>query len=64
MLVRKLQLVQNKVVKVTSGTFHTAPRKALHQLLNIFPMNLRLTMLTQNMALHLYKLPRDSQLLI
>jgi hypothetical protein len=63
-LVRKLQIVQNEAVKVTSGAFRTTAREPLHQLLNIFPMDLRLTMLTQNTALCLYKLPRDSQLLI
>jgi hypothetical protein len=52
------------VVKVISGAFHMTPREPLHQLLNIFPMDLRLNMLTKNTALWLYKLPRDSQLLI
>lgn len=63
-LVRKLQTVQNHAVKVISGSFRTAPREPLHQLLNIFPMDLRLKMLTQNTALRLYRLPKDSQLLI
>jgi Reverse transcriptase (RNA-dependent DNA polymerase)/Endonuclease-reverse transcriptase len=63
-LVKKLQLVQNDAVKVISGTFRTTPREPLHQLLNIFPMDLRLSLHTQNTALRLYKLPRDSQLLI
>ena len=47
MLVKKLQIVQNDVVKVMSGTFCTTPREPLHQLLNILPMDLRLTTVGQ-----------------
>jgi hypothetical protein len=62
-LVQKLQTVQNEAVKVISGSFRTAPREPLHQLLSILPMDLRLTMLTQNSALRLYKVSKESQLL-
>jgi hypothetical protein len=62
-LVRKLQVVQNEVVRIMSGTFRTTPREPLHQLLAVLPMDLCLGMLTQNMALRLYKVPKDSQLL-
>ena len=62
-LVKKLQTVQNDAVKLISGTFHTTPREPLHQLLNILPMDLRLTMIVQNSALRLYRAPQESQLL-
>jgi len=62
-LVNKLQTIQNEAIKVISGTFCTTPCKALHQLLSILPMDLRLTMLTQNTALQLYKVLKESQLL-
>jgi len=62
-LVKKLQLVQNKAVKVIAGAFCTAPQEALHQLLTILPIDLRLRMLTQNTTLCLYKVSRESQLL-
>jgi hypothetical protein len=62
-LVKKLQIVQNNAVKLISGTFHTTPREPLHQLLNVLPMDLRLTMLVQNTALRLYRAPKGSQLL-
>jgi hypothetical protein len=63
-LVKKLQIVQNDAIKIISGSFRTAPRDALHQLLTILPMNLQLKLLLQNTALWLYKVPKDSQLLI
>jgi hypothetical protein len=63
-LVRKLQVVQNEAVKVISGAFRTTPRDPLHQLLNIFPINLCLRMLTDNSATRLYRLQRSSQVLI
>ena len=62
-LVKKLQTVQNEVVRIILGTFHTTPREPLHQLLTIFPIEVRLNMLLQNSALHLYKVPQESQLL-
>jgi hypothetical protein len=62
-LVKKLQTVQNDAVRLISGTFRTTPRDPLHQLLNILPMNLRLTMIVQNSALRLYRVPKESQLL-
>ena len=62
-LVKKLQIVQNKAVKIISGTFCTTPHKPLHQLLSILPIDLQLTKLTQNMALRLYQVLSESQLL-
>ena len=40
-----------------------APHEPLHQLLSILPMDLRLTMLTQNTVIRLYKVTKESQLL-
>jgi hypothetical protein len=60
-LVRKLQTVQNEAVRIISGSFKTAPREPLHQLLSILPIDLRLDMLTKTYALRLYRLPRASQ---
>ena len=62
-LVKKLQTVQNDAVKIMSGSFRTAPREALHHLLTVFPMDLRLNMIVKNTALRLYRAPKDSQLL-
>lgn len=63
-LVKKLQTVQNDAIRIISGTFRTTPREPLHQLLTILPMDLRLSMLVQNTALRLYKVPKESQLLV
>ncbi len=63
-LVKKLQVIQNEVVRLISGTFWTTPQYPLHQLLNILPMNLCLNMLLKKTALRLYKAPRGSQLLV
>ena len=62
-LVKKMQTVQNDAVKIMLGSFRTAPREALHHLLTVFPMDLRLNMIIKNTALHLYRAPKDSQLL-
>ncbi len=62
-LVNKLQLVQNKAVKIISGSFRTAPREPLHHLLNIPPMSIRLNTLTASSALRLLRVPRASQTL-
>jgi hypothetical protein len=62
-LVKKLQTVQNEAVRVIAGAFRTTPCEPLHQLLTILPMDIRLEMLTQNTALRLYRVSRDSQLL-
>ena len=51
------------MIKLILGTFHTTPRKPLHQLLNILSMELRLNMIVQNLALRLYWIPKESQLL-
>jgi hypothetical protein len=62
-LVKKLQVAQNEAVKIISGAFRTTPREPLHQLLNIFPIDLRLRMLTDNSATRLYRLQKSSQVL-
>ena len=41
-LVKKLQTMQNEAIRIISGTFRTTPRDLLHQLLNIFPIDLHL----------------------
>ena len=63
-LVKKLQVVQNEAIRIISGAFRTTPRDPLHQLLNIFPINLRLHMITDNSAMRLYRLQKSSQVLI
>jgi hypothetical protein len=63
-LIRKLQVVQNKAIKIISGAFRTTPREMLHHLLNIFPNDLHLRMLTDNSATCLYRLQRSSQVLV
>ena len=62
-LINMLQRVQNAMVKVVAGSFHTAPREALLQLTRMLPMRLHVEKLTLTSALRLYRLPRDSQLL-
>jgi hypothetical protein len=62
-LVKKLQTVQNEAVRVIAGAFRTTPCEPLHQLPTILPMDIRLEILTQNTALRLYRVSRDSQLL-
>ena len=62
-LIKKLQVVQNEGVKIIAGAFRTAPRDALHEHLRIFPMHIRINMLTKTSALRLYRLPNQSQLL-
>jgi hypothetical protein len=37
-LVKMLQQVQNKMVKVVTGSFHTAPRETLLQITHMLPM--------------------------
>ena len=62
-LINMLQRVQNDMVKVVAGSFHTAPREALLQLTRMLPMRLHVEKLTLTLALRLYRLPQDSQLL-
>ena len=62
-LVKKLQTVQNKAVRIMTGTFHMTLQDPLHQLMTIYPMKIRLNLLVQNTALHLYRALRGSQLL-
>jgi hypothetical protein len=58
-----LQRVQNDMVKVVSGSFHTAPREVLLQLTRMLPMRHFVEKLTYTSALCLYRLPWASQLL-
>jgi hypothetical protein len=62
-LITMLQRVQNDMVKVVSGSFHTAPCEALLQLTRMLPMRHFVEKLTYTLALCLYRLPRASQLL-
>jgi hypothetical protein len=62
-LVKNLQQVQNKMVKVVTGSFHTAPREMLLQITCMLPMHHFLEKLTYTSALRLYRLPSKSQLL-
>jgi hypothetical protein len=62
-LVKMLQQVQNEMVKVVTGAFHTVPREALLQITRMLPMCHFLEKLTYTSALRLYRLPRNSQIL-
>jgi hypothetical protein len=62
-LIAMLQRVQNEMVKVVAGAFHTAPREALLELTRMLPMRHFVEKLTYTSALRLYRLPRASQLL-
>jgi hypothetical protein len=62
-LIAMLQRVQNDMVKVVAGSFHTAPREALLQLTRMLPMQHFVEKLTYTSALRLYRLPCASQLL-
>jgi hypothetical protein len=62
-LVNMLQQVQNKMVKIVTGSFHTAPRETLLQITCMLPMCHFLEKLTYTSALRLYRLPNESQLL-
>jgi hypothetical protein len=62
-LVKSLQQVQNEMVKVVTGSFHTAPRETLLQITRMLPMCHFLKKLTYTSTLRLYRLPCQSQLL-
>jgi hypothetical protein len=62
-LITMLQRVQNDMVKVVTGSFHTASREALLQLTWMLPMRHFVEKLTYTSALRLYRLPWASQLL-
>jgi hypothetical protein len=62
-LIAMLQRVQNDMVKVVAGSFHTAPCEALLQLTRMLPMRHFVEKLTYTSALRLYRLPWASQLL-
>jgi hypothetical protein len=62
-LMKKVQLVFNEGVKVTSGAFHTALREPLHEILRVLPARHFLEKMIHTSALRLYWVPRGSQLL-
>jgi hypothetical protein len=62
-LIAMLQCVQNDMVKVVAGSFHTAPHEVLLQLTRMLPMRHFVEKLTYTSALRLYRLPWASQLL-
>jgi hypothetical protein len=62
-LITMLQRVQNDMVKVVAGSFHTAPCEALLELTRMLPMQHFIEKLTYTSALRLYRLPQASQLL-
>jgi hypothetical protein len=62
-LITMLQRVQNDMVKVVAGSFHTAPCEALLQLTRMLPMQHFVEKLMYTSALWLYRLPWASQLL-
>jgi hypothetical protein len=62
-LINMLQKVQNDMVKQVTGAFRTAPREALLHFTRMVPMRHYIEKLTYTLALHLYRLPRPSQLL-
>jgi hypothetical protein len=62
-LISMLQQVQNDMVKVVAGAFHTAPCEALLQLTRMLLMRHFVEKLTYTSALRLYRLPWASQLL-
>jgi hypothetical protein len=49
-LVKMLQQVQNEMVKVVTGSFHTAPRETLLQITRMLPMRHFLEKLTYTSA--------------
>ena len=62
-LINKLQVVQNKMVRMVAGAFRTAPCEALCHITRMLPMKQYAEKLTYTSALRLYRLPRASQLL-
>jgi hypothetical protein len=62
-LITMLQHVQNDMVKVVAGSFHTAPCEALLEHMRMLPMRHFVEKLTYTSALQLYRLPWASQLL-
>ena len=62
-LINMLQHVQNEMVRMVTGSFHTAPRGDLLHITRMLPMCHFIEKLTHTSALRLYRLPRDSQLL-
>ena len=62
-LIKMLQRVQNDMVKVVTGSFHTAPRGALLHITHMLPMAHYIEKLTHTSVLRLYRLPWASQLL-
>ena len=62
-LINMLQCVQNEMVKMVRGSFHTAPQEALLHITRMLPMRHYIEKLTHTSVLRLYRLPQASQLL-
>ncbi|KAH9994362.1 hypothetical protein BJV74DRAFT_795450 [Russula compacta] len=60
-LIKKLQTVQNEAVRIMTRMFQMMPHDPLHQLMTIYPMKIRLNLLVQNTALHLYRALRGKE---
>ena len=56
-LTKMLQVIQNEMVKIVSGSFHMAPWEALLHVMRMLPMQHYIEKLTHTSALHLYRLP-------
>lgn len=63
-LIKKLQVVQNDMVKLVTGSFCAAPREPLLVFSRMLPMSVYIEKLTHTSALWPYRLPRASQLLL
>jgi hypothetical protein len=62
-LINMVQRVQNDMVRQVTGAFRTAPREPLLHFTRMLPMKFFIEKLTYTLALHLYRLPRESQIL-
>ena len=62
-LINMLQRVQNEMVKMVTGSFHTAPQEALLHITCMLHMRHYIEKLTHTSVLRLYRLPQASQLL-
>ena len=62
-LIEQTQKVQNQMVRMVAGAFHTAPCEPLLHMTRMLPMEQYVEKLTHTPALRFYRLPRMSQLL-
>jgi hypothetical protein len=62
-LLNMVQRVQNDMVRQVTGAFRTAPCEPLLHFTRMLPMKFFIEKLTYTSALHLYRLPRESQIL-